>query len=234
METYTIIDDKASQTKNWTLTGYSRENTDSGTLYTKLYQSAGNYCLELYSDAERTSENLVAQGNIANSKGKLTLAEANNSGLSGEVQIDYSQDAEFKLVAFYACYEDLSEVERNLDALLDENGKIAGRPRFEIFLEHAKKLIDVHVEVRFLRSGLSEPPTREQIKEPASLKTPAVYAALASLYWYLKSDFNDANFKQALTYERKLGDWLATQPIVFAREDTEIVLEASAVYLRRA
>ena len=88
--------------------------------------------------------------------------------------------------------------------------------------------------MRFLRSTFNTPPTRAQISSPDVLREPAIYATLSAVYFYLKQDFNDSNFKLALDYQKKLENWLATKPVVFNRNSVEIVLEAGAVYIRRA
>lgn len=232
METYTVIGDESNQTSAWQLTGYSNDNTDKGIVYAKIYEDSGNYYVSVYSEDSMETASLVAEGSIATAKGAVTLLEQNSSGLTGSVKIAYTQDAQLAIIVFYACYEDLCEVERNLNQYLTD-GIIANRKRFESFIEHGKRLIDVHIEVLFLRSGFSNPPTRENIADASSLKVPAIYAALSSLYWFLKEDFNDSYFKLALEYERKLENRLANNPIVFSRGDVEIVLEG-AVYIRHA
>ena len=230
METFTIVDD--SQTSNWELSGYSDKNTCKGVSFAKIYEDSGSYYVALYKDSERSS--LVANGSIGVTKGAVTLAAQNSSGLTGSVTLDYTGNTEFELITFYACYEDLCSFERNMSNLFDENSKIADRIRFESFVEQGKRLIDSHLATRFSRSGMSNPPNRSNIKDAQALKVPTIYAALSALYWFLKSDFNDSNFKQALHYQKLLENWLAVNPIVFSREGIEIVLEASAIFIRRA
>ena len=233
METYTIRGEGGQQSSGWKLSGYSRENTDGGMLYCKIYKDLPDYKVEVYKSADMGSENLVASGSINSVSCKVELGEMNSSGLSGSLMLDYSLDIEFEMIVFYACYEDLRGFERNLADILDDNGEIDGRVRFESFIEHSKRIIDAHLAVRFARSAYSNPPGREQLSCPDALREPAIFATLSALYFYLKSDFNDSNFHLALDYQKKLENWLATKPVVFSRDGVEIVLEAGAVYVRR-
>ncbi len=234
METYTIKTPGSQQSSSWKLSGYSRDNTDDGKLYCSIYKDLPDYKVEIYKSANMDAGSLVASGAISAVTGEVTLGEENSSGLSGSMMLDYLTDIEFEIIAFYACYEDLRGFERNLADLLDENGLIDGSPRFETFIEHSKRIIDAHLAVRFSRSTFSNPPSREQLSSPDVLREPAIYATLSALYFYLKADFNDSNFKLALDYQKKLENWLATKPVVFSRNGVEIVLEAGAVYIRRA
>ena len=232
METFTIIGD--SQTSRWALTGYSRDNTDQGRLHTTLYESTGDYFVELYKDPGRDSADLVASGSISSPAGEVTISEENSSGLSGSVNLAYEQDSEFSLVVFYCCRADLDAYENDISSLLDASGEIAGRVDFESFCEQAKRMIEAHLNVRFMRSNLSDPPGREDIAEPSQLQEPACLAALSALYWHLKTDFNDHNFKLSMEYQRRLEKWLAHNPVRFVRQGVEIVLDSSTISVRRA
>lgn len=234
METYTIMGTGSQQSSRWKLSGYSRENTDGGRLFCTIYKDLPNYKVELYKSVNMESGSLVASGAISAVSGEVELVAENSSGISGTVMLEYLSDIEFEIIVFYACYEDLRGFERNLADILDENGQIDGSPRFESFIEHSKRILDAHLAVRFLRSTYSNPPGREQLSSPDMLREPAIYATLSALYFYLKADFNDSNFKLALDYQKKLENWLATKPVVFSRDGVEIVLEAGAVYVRRA
>ncbi|MCD4656238.1 MAG: hypothetical protein K8S87_01720 [Planctomycetes bacterium] len=234
METYTIKGTGGQHSSCWKLSGYSRENTDGGRLFCSIYKDLPEYKVEIYKSANKESGSLVASGAIAAVSGEVVLDEENSSGLSGTMMLDYLLDTEFEIIVFYACYEDMRGFERNLADLLDDNGQIDGSPRFETFIEHSKRILDAHLAVRFSRSTYSNPPGREQLSSPDILREPTIYATLSALYFYLKADFNDSNFKLALDYQKKLENWLATKPVVFSRDGVEIVLEAGAVYVRRA
>ena len=233
METFTIIGDGTSVSSAWSLSGYSRDNTDGGRLYCKVFFNSPDYVVELYKSSDFSSANLVASGSITDSSGDVTLSEENSSGLSVSLKLAYSGDVEFGLLVFYACYEDLRGFERNLADLLDDAGEIDGRVRFESFIEHSKRILDAHLAVRFARSVHSDTPGRENLASPDELREPAIYATLSAIYFYMKADFNDSNFKLALDYQKKLENWLATKPINFNRGGVNIVLEAGAVYIRR-
>ena len=234
METYTIKAPGSQQSSSLKLSGYSSENTDGGKVYCSIYKDLPDYKVEIYKSSVMDSGSLVASGAISAASGDVVLGEENSSGLSGNMTLNYLTDIEFEIIVFYACYEHLQGFERNLADLLDENGQIDGSPRFETFVEHSKRIIDAHLAVRFARSTFSNPPTREQISSPDVLREPAIYATLSAIYFYLKQDFNDSNFKLALDYQKKLENWLATKPVNFSRNGVEIVLEAGAVYIRRA
>lgn len=233
METYTLKGEGAKVSLGWKLSGYSRDNTDEGRLFCKIYFSTPNYIVELYKSSDFASESLVASGSISEAKGLVELTQENSSGLSGSVKLAYTGDVEFEMIVFYACFEDLRGFERNLADLLDSSGEIDGRVRFESFIEHSKRILDAHIAVRFARSVHSNPPGRENLASPDELREPAIYATLSAVYFYLKADFNDSNFHLALDYQKKLENWLATKPVVFVRDGVEIVLEAGAVYVRR-
>jgi len=233
METYTLKGNGANVSKGWKLSGYNRENTDNGKVYCKVYFNSPNYIVELYKSSDFNSADLVSSGSIAESTGSVSLSEENSSGLSGSLNLKYTGNVEFEIIVFYACFEDLRGFERNLADLLDSSGEIDGRVRFESFIEHSKRILDAHLAVRFARSVYSNPPGRENLVSPDELREPAIYATLSAVYFYLKTDFNDSNFRLALDYQKKLENWLATKPVVFNRDGVEIVLEAGAVYVRR-
>jgi hypothetical protein len=85
------INDNNNQLDNWSFTGEEKGvNTDSGgKVYVSLTDSAGTRTVSIYKDSGRTQ--LVAQGQRSGD-GEVTLDEQNSSGLSGTVDVTYTQD----------------------------------------------------------------------------------------------------------------------------------------------
>jgi len=88
--TFTINNN--SELTNAELTGTSAANTDSGTLYGKMYLSAGTYYVELYKDSGLGAGDLVADGSLGVATGTVTLSEANSSGINGTIDMAYTDD----------------------------------------------------------------------------------------------------------------------------------------------
>jgi len=76
---------------DWQFEGAAKgENTDAdGKLYVTLSDSGGTRLVSCYKDAARTE--LVCEGS-REGDGVVTLSEQNSSGLSGSVEVTYSQD----------------------------------------------------------------------------------------------------------------------------------------------
>ncbi len=85
------VNDNANQLDNWSFDGALKgSNTDAdGKVYISLSDSGGTRTVSVYKDAGRTQ--LVAQGQRAGD-GEVTLSEQNSSGLSGTVDVAYTQD----------------------------------------------------------------------------------------------------------------------------------------------
>ena len=85
------VNDNANQLDNWNFTGAEKGvNTDAiGKVYVSLTDTAGTRTVSIYKDSGRTQ--LVAQGQRAGD-GEVTLAEQGGSGLSGTVDVTYTQD----------------------------------------------------------------------------------------------------------------------------------------------
>jgi len=86
---------------NWNLSGIVFGfNTDaSRKLYVTLTDSAGTRKVEIFSDSAKADENKVAEGTKIGD-GTLTLIEKRNSGLSGTVDVAYSNGEEVVLTAY--------------------------------------------------------------------------------------------------------------------------------------
>lgn len=88
------LGDDTGQITRWNLNGAVwGQNTDpEGMIYVTLTNpAAAAFRVELYLDAGRTK--LMASGEIATVSGAVKLAEENNSGLSGVVDIAYTADS---------------------------------------------------------------------------------------------------------------------------------------------
>lgn len=90
-EEITETGDDQNQLDNWAFTGAVKgSNTDAdGKLYIALSDAAGTRTINVYKDSGR--QNLVAQGQRVGD-GEVTLNEQNSSGLSGTVDVTYTQD----------------------------------------------------------------------------------------------------------------------------------------------
>lgn len=96
-----IVGDAQTQVANCTLIGVAPgKNSDAGgIIYLSLLLIAGpSYQVNLYQDAARA--NLVATGASSTASGRLALAAANNSGLSGTVTINYKADSSQMSILF--------------------------------------------------------------------------------------------------------------------------------------
>lgn len=83
------LGDISDQLSNWSLSGVTTRETDSGKLYWKLTDTAGTRMIQLFKDSGGV--NLVASGSSVGD-GAITLAEQNSSGISGNVDVAYSGD----------------------------------------------------------------------------------------------------------------------------------------------
>jgi len=83
--------DDNDQLENWSFSGAQKGvNTDQdGRLYVTLTDSGGTRTVSCYKDPDRTE--LVCQGS-REGDGTIELVEQNNSGLSGSVDVTYTQD----------------------------------------------------------------------------------------------------------------------------------------------
>lgn len=90
-EDITEVGDDQNQLANWDFDGASKgSNTDSaGKVYVSLTNSGTTRTVSVYKDSARTQ--LVAQGQ-RDGDGSVTLAEQDSSGLSGSVDVAYTQD----------------------------------------------------------------------------------------------------------------------------------------------
>lgn len=115
------LNDTRSQLSGLALTGFSRENTDELRLYASVLLDQANYSVTLYKAASRSAASVVASGTIAQASGRVTLAQQNQSGVSGSVQLDYTaDDGGIEFVLGYAALADLKIYETTIDQLLPE------------------------------------------------------------------------------------------------------------------
>lgn len=103
MPLYTETGDGSSQMQNYLFAGLSfGENTDDDKkIYLDLEEAAGSpavYRVSVYKDSSRTE--LIAQGESENATATVELEEKNSSGLSGQVDVDYSTDDSDVVIEF--------------------------------------------------------------------------------------------------------------------------------------
>ena len=61
-------------------------------LYIAITNDEANTTVNIYKNDDLSSSSLVAKGSIAEKTGKVTLAEQNESGITGSIDINYTQD----------------------------------------------------------------------------------------------------------------------------------------------
>jgi len=87
-----VLRDDSDQLSKWSLQGLTKDNTDDGLLWIKLYFSSPNYFVELYKDSGMASGNKVASGSWNATPFTITLSESNDSGIFGTVYMAYTGD----------------------------------------------------------------------------------------------------------------------------------------------
>jgi hypothetical protein len=90
------VNDDSDQLNWWWLQGASKgDNTDAnGKLYVELIDEGGPgpYTVNLYKDSGMTAPDLVASGSSSSTENRVDLSEENSSGLSGDVNMEYTTD----------------------------------------------------------------------------------------------------------------------------------------------
>jgi hypothetical protein len=135
LEYVTTHDDPDAALTNWVIDGATRANTDHGRVYAKVGAD-----VSLYRDAACTQ--LVASGAL---DGLVTLAEENDSGLSGSVRLASTAPLIATLDVFHADDDDLRALQTDIDKFL-VNGQFAYRPGFADPLARAKRLVDSRMD----------------------------------------------------------------------------------------
>lgn len=179
MPTYITIRDLPG-TSRWHFDGASRDNTEHGRLYVTITEAAGLFTVSAFADAGLAR--LVAQGTGA---AAVTLAAANDSGLTGSVLLDESAPASGELDLFYACDADLTARHTGIEAFLHE-GTFAGRAGFAEPCAQAKLVLDALLNAR-LGSGW-------RVDDLQALAPLAASYALSFLYDFLSTQPDDAAF----------------------------------------
>lgn len=102
----------------WRMDGFDDENTDRGRLYVTTVAVGATLRFDLFSD--RDELNLVAQG-AATAGARATLAEQNNSGLSGSVWCLTVQADSLTLFVALATDKDIERRDDRIGGLLGES-----------------------------------------------------------------------------------------------------------------
>jgi hypothetical protein len=91
---YVVEGDTYSQlvTSSINITGVNSTNSDNYVLYWQLILSGGNYVFALYNNSDFASNHKVATGSISSTSGTINFVEANASGISGSIEVDYTQN----------------------------------------------------------------------------------------------------------------------------------------------
>ena len=150
IEYVTVHNDSAAISSAWDFAGASRGNTDNGRAYVTVSASGDDLIVSVYSDAKRSA--LVAQGTLVSAtSGAVTLAEQNQSGLSGAVSLaDGAANPGIDIDIFYACDADVTARQTGVAAFLT-GGQFTGETGFALPARHAKQVVDSLLEVRGLQ-----------------------------------------------------------------------------------
>ena len=89
-----VLGDEQKQITRCSISGveWQRNTSVNGSIYLTLVRADGDYGVQLYRDQERAF--LVASGSSSTENGRISLVEANDSGLAGFVEINYLEDSE--------------------------------------------------------------------------------------------------------------------------------------------
>lgn len=129
--------DASGQISDWRIEGIStacdltnvidplteQGNTDKGLLYVTLAKSGTTVTISVYKDGDKVSGDLVLQGTYTDDEAEntVTLAEQNNSAMSGTVKCLYStDDSDIFLLVSFCVDSDLYLLTDNLRALIPE------------------------------------------------------------------------------------------------------------------
>lgn len=115
---FVTVGDATPITEAWRFDGFNDENTDRGRVYFVTANVGGEVQFSGYSDRDKTA--LVVQGQAAVGS-RATLAEQNNSGLSGSVKVLANAVENITVFVALATQKDLERREDRVSGLLGED-----------------------------------------------------------------------------------------------------------------
>ncbi|MBX3474382.1 MAG: hypothetical protein KF754_08365 [Planctomycetes bacterium] len=199
--------------EHWDFTGADRDNTDHGRLWAGLAREGDDFTLTLYRDALRTQA--VATG-ARTGPGAITLEPANDSGLSGSVELAETGEGTAELDVFYACDADLVARHADVAAYLVD-GSFAGAPGFSGPCARAKRVLDAMLAARLGPDFCAETLT--------PLADAATDYALAFVFEWLSSRPDDP----ALDLARRFADSARQAlPAIRLRRGAEVIIPFAA------
>ena len=86
-DVWTAAGDTASATSNWSFTGVTTSNSDSGSLYWSITNASDTATVNIYKDAAGLQLVASGSGSVAGGSAAITLAAANSSGITGSVTL---------------------------------------------------------------------------------------------------------------------------------------------------
>jgi hypothetical protein len=182
---------------DWDIHGASRENTDNGRCWVRVAENGGEFTCTLYRDADRTEP--VAAGTLDAATGEMSLAELNDSGLTGTVRLTGATPADAIIDVFYACDADLLSRQAEIAGFLKE-GNFAGREGFSEPCLRAKRVLDALLDARIGADWIADD------LQPLA-DTTACYA-LSFLYDYLSTRGDDPASHLATHWRHKAREAL--------------------------
>ncbi|MCC6573286.1 MAG: hypothetical protein IT462_05785 [Planctomycetes bacterium] len=196
----TIHGDPDGRTQRWDFSGATRANTDHGRLYASIEADGGDLVVSVYKDAARAA--LVAQGTLEGAAtGAVALTAQNASGLTGTAVLSAAAPTvAIELDVFYACDEDLAQIQGELSGFL-VSGNFAGQPGFKAATTNAKREFDSWLAARGLAG------TRFDGLQP--LADVCAFLALAVVYRNLSRRSDDVATAFALAHDAQARKRLA-------------------------
>jgi len=151
---FVTVGDSFPSTEAWRLAGFTDENTDRGRLHATFTVVGGELQVSLYSDRDKA--NLVAQGQAA-TNARATLAEMNDSGISGSVFIT-NVNAD-NIVVFVALATDL-DIERRDDRIRGLLGEDPAECDFSAVWDFVIREFYVRIQANFPPPAFVSDPLR--------------------------------------------------------------------------
>ena len=174
MQEVIIVNDPHGQISRIDLTGFLRANTNEMRLSLSVQYGAPDYVVSL-----SNNEEVVASGTTGEPSSEVALAEANSSGISGSLWLDYAaDDADISLLLGWADISDLKAYESSIDMWLPSGAA-------DFYPQQNEAFFQVNQVLRHkFRDELSSGGRADlsRVAEPAALKRAQVCYALYLLY----------------------------------------------------
>ena len=204
--------------------------SEAGRLYWSV--TVGNV-LELYKREGRAAADLAASGSIHATTDAVTLAQANNSGLSGSATVVHTagRASSGEMILSYADEPELTVEVQHLTSLLDGSSQWEGGRRFEKALKESKRLLDAallgQLHVRLARTP-EHLPDLAAIAQPRQLAQ--VHAKLAAaLLFEHRGVHAPVNYERAEHKRRDAMDMLKSIALVLDLDNNDIADESRAL-----